>query len=86
VSLTTLRIGKGELFRREQSDVELDGNPPVFTLWPGETRNNDGRTLPILEGEMLDTLRALKQRRDQRWPRAIHVSLNNEGAPPPGRP
>ena len=29
---------KGELFRLEWSDVELDGNPPVFTLWPGETR------------------------------------------------
>jgi integrase len=72
---------KGELFRLEWSDVELDGNPPVFTLWPGETKNNDGRTLPILEGEMLDTLRALKQRRDQKWPKATHVFLNNEGAP-----
>jgi integrase len=25
---------KGELFRLEWSDVELDGNPPVFTMWP----------------------------------------------------
>jgi integrase len=72
---------KGELFRLEWSDVELDGNSPVFMLWPGETKNNDGRTLPILDGEMLNTLRALKQRRDQTWPKATHVFLNNEGAP-----
>jgi hypothetical protein len=55
---------KGELFRLEWSDVELDGNPPVFTSLAGETKNNDGRTLPILTGEMMDTLRRLKAERD----------------------
>jgi integrase len=50
---------KGELFRLEWSDVELHGKPPVFTLWPGETKNNDGRTLPILPGEMLETSSAI---------------------------
>jgi integrase len=72
---------KGELFRLEWSDVELDGNPPVFTLWPGETKNNDGRTLPILPGEMLEALRRLKAERDQKWPKAKHVFLNAEGEP-----
>ena len=72
---------KGELFRLEWSDIELDGSPPVFTLWPGETKNNDGRTLPILEGEMLETLRALKQRRDEKWPKVTRVFLNAEGKP-----
>lgn len=72
---------KGELFRLEWSDVELNGNPPVFTLWPGETKNNDGRTLPILPGEMLDTLRRLKAERDEKWPKAKHVFLNAEGQP-----
>ena len=72
---------KGELFRLEWSDVELDGSPPVFTLWPGETKNQDGRTLPILPGEMLETLRRLKQEHDAKWPEAHHVFLNAEGKP-----
>jgi integrase len=69
---------KGELFHLEWSDVELDGNPPVFTLWPGETKNKDGRTLPILPGEMLDTLRGLKA---CSRPGETHVFLNAEGRP-----
>jgi len=72
---------KGELVRLEWSDVELDGNPPVFTMWPGETKNNDGRTLPILPGAMLDTLRRLKTEHDEKWPKAKHVFLNPEGQP-----
>jgi integrase len=72
---------KGELFHLEWSDVELDGKPPVFTMWPGETKNNDGRTLPILAGEMLDTLRRLRALRDEKWPKAKHVFLNAEGHP-----
>jgi integrase len=72
---------KGELLRLEWSDVELKGNPPVFTLWPGETKSGDGRTLPILPGEMLDILTRIKAERDERWPKAKHVFLNAEGAP-----
>jgi integrase len=72
---------KGELFNLEWLDVELDGNPPVFTLWPGETKNSDGRTLPILPDEMMETLRQLKSERDQKWPKARHVFLNAEGKP-----
>ena len=72
---------KGELFRLEWSDVELDGKPPVFTMWPGETKNNDGRTLPILPGEMLDTLCRLKAQRDAKWPKAKRVFLNADGQP-----
>jgi integrase len=72
---------KGELLRLEWSDVELDGDPPVFTLWPGETKNKDGRTLPILSGQMLDTLRRLKAERDGKWPKAKHVFLNAHGKP-----
>jgi integrase len=72
---------KGELLNLEWSDVELDGNPPVLTLWPGETKNKDGRTLPILEGEMLDTLRELKAEHDRKRPNETHVFLNAEGRP-----
>lgn len=72
---------KGELLRLEWSDIELAGDPPIFTLWPGETKNNDGRTLPILPGEMLDTLRRLKAEHDEKWPKAKHVFLNSDGNP-----
>ncbi len=72
---------KGELLRMEWADVELNGDPPVLTLWPGETKNDDGRTLPILDGEMLDTLRALKAEHDEKWPKESHVFLNAEGKP-----
>jgi integrase len=72
---------KGELFQLQWEDVELNGNPPVFTLWPGETKNRDGRTLPILAGEMLDTLCRLKAERDAKWPKAQHVFVNEVGRP-----
>ena len=72
---------KGELLNLEWSDVELTGNPPLITLWPGETKNRDGRTLPILTGEMLDTLRALKAEHDRNWPKQAHVFLNEDGTP-----
>jgi integrase len=72
---------KGELFNLEWPDVDLDGKPPIFTLWPGETKNKQGRTLPILEGEMMDTLRALKKEHDEKYPKETHVFLNGEGKP-----
>lgn len=72
---------KSELFQLEWSDVELAGDPPVFTLWPGETKSGEGRTLPILAGEMLDTMRRLKEGHDRNFPKAAHVFLNAEGAP-----
>jgi integrase len=53
--------------------VDLTGNPPVFTLWPGETKSGEGRTLPILPGEMLNTLRALKAERDAKYPEQQYV-------------
>jgi integrase len=70
---------KGELLNLEWPDVDLKGTPPVLTLWPGETKNKDGRTLPILEGEMLDSLCALKAEHDQHWPAETHVFLNQKG-------
>jgi integrase len=72
---------KGELLNLEWADVDLDGKPPVITLWPGETKNNDGRTLPILEGEMLDTLRGLKAEHDKTGSTETHVFLAADGKP-----
>jgi integrase len=72
---------KGELLSLEWSDVDLDGDPPVLTLWPGETKNKDGRTLPILPGQMLDTMRALKKERDEKNPKQVQVFVNEQGKP-----
>jgi integrase len=72
---------KGELFRLEWADVDLQGDPPVFTLWPGETKNNDGRTLPILAGEMFDTLRELKAEHDEKWVKQKKVFVTSDGKP-----
>ena len=70
---------KGELLNMEWPDVDLNGNPPVFTLWPGETKNKEGRTLPILAGEMMDTLRSVKEEHHRKWPKETHVFLNADG-------
>jgi len=70
---------KGELLNLEWSDVDLDGDPPVLTLWPGETKNDEGRTLPILSGEMLDSLRDLKAKHDESGSKETHVFLNDDG-------
>ena len=72
---------KGELLNLEWEDVDLVGNPPLITLWPGETKNKDGRTLPILEGEMLETLKHLRSENKKKWPKETHVFLNEEGKP-----
>jgi integrase len=61
--------------------VDLDGDPAVLTLWPGETKSKEGRTLPILDGEMLDTLRALKEEQSRKSPNETHVFLNAAGKP-----
>ncbi|HTX37640.1 MAG TPA: site-specific integrase [Bryobacteraceae bacterium] len=70
---------KGELLNLEWSDVDLDGKPPVITLWPGQTKNKDGRTLPILEGKMLETLKALKAKHDESGSKETHVFLAPDG-------
>jgi integrase len=70
---------RGELLNLEWADVDLNGDPPVLTLWPGETKNNDGRTLPILSGQMMDTFRALRTQRDTKWPKQKYVFVNEDG-------
>jgi len=72
---------RGELLNLEWPDVDLEGNPPVLTLWPGTTKNKNGRTLPILPGEMMDTFRALKAKADARQPRQMAVLVDEDGEP-----
>jgi len=72
---------EGELLNLQWSDVDLAGKPPVITLWPGEMKNSDGRTLPILEGEMMETLKTLKTAHDESESKETRVFLAADGKP-----
>jgi integrase len=60
----------GELESLQWSQVEL--NAKRIILRPGETKNRDGRTLPIY-GEMLECLRMAKEVRDAKFPECPYV-------------
>jgi len=49
-----------------------------IALEPDETKNREGRTVPILKGDMRDLLFAAKQERDEKWPESPWV-YNREG-------
>ena len=65
---TGVRVG--ELEDLEWPQVEL--NAQRIVLHPGETKNDEGRTIPIF-GEMLEWLRMAKEIRDTRFPNCSHV-------------
>jgi integrase len=69
-------IRKGEL-----TDIQwpqLDFESDLIALDPDETKNREGRTVPILKGDMRDLLFAAKQERDEKWPDSPWV-YNREG-------
>jgi integrase len=59
-------IRKGELLDIQwpQVDFEID----LIHLEPDETKNGEGRSVPILDGDMRDSLIAAKKERDENWP------------------
>jgi integrase len=59
-------IRKGELvdIRWPQVDFESD----IVALEPDDTKNREGRSVPILRGDMKDFLLAAKKERDENWP------------------
>lgn len=69
-------IRKGELLVIEWPQVDFESG--FITLEKGETKNDDGRTVPILEGDMRDLLLAAKRERDEKWPRSPWV-FNRRG-------
>lgn len=46
----------------------LDFNAGTISLPAHVTKNKDGRTVPIIDGDMRDLLLAAKQSRDENWP------------------
>jgi len=45
----------------------------LITLDKGETKNDEPRSVPILDGDMRDLLVAAKKERDEQWPQSPWV-------------
>jgi integrase len=62
--ITGLRRGEITAIQWPQVDFEAG----LITLEKGETKNDEPRSVPILDGDMLDLLTAAKRERDEQWP------------------
>ncbi len=61
---TGIRLGELKAIGWDQVDL----NEGFITLQNGETKNGEGRMVPILEGDMQDLLTEAKKERDANWP------------------
>jgi integrase len=73
--VTGMRRGELTGIRWEQVDFESG----VITLDMGETKNDEARSVPIIEGDMHDLLLQSKHERDEKWPESPWV-FNRGGA------
>ena len=69
-------IRKGELTDIQWHQVDFEGE--IISLDPDETKNREGRSVPILKGDMRDLLLASKKERDECWPESPWV-FNRDG-------
>jgi integrase len=69
---------KGELMPIQWQQVDFEAG--LITLDKGETKNDDARSVPVLDGEMRDLLLAAKKERDATWPKSPWV-FNRCGEP-----
>ena len=56
----------------------MDFEAGLITLDKGETKNDEPRSVPILDGDMRDLLIAAKKERDEKWPNSPWV-FNRQG-------
>jgi integrase len=73
---TGIRLGELKAIRWEQVDLTQG----FITLENGETKNGEGRIVPILEGDMQDLLTGARNERDAKWPDSPWV-FNRQGEP-----
>lgn len=52
---------------------QVDFEAALITLDKGETKNDEPRSVPILDGDMRDLLAAAKKERDEQWPHSPWV-------------
>ena len=69
-------IRKGELLTIRWGQVDFASGS--MALETGETKNGEGRSVPIVPGDMEDLLRGAKQERDASWPDSPWV-FNRQG-------
>src|SRR5208283_4699621 len=74
--ITGLR--RGEITSVQWPQVDFEAG--LITLGKGETKNDEARSVPILDGDMRELLTAAKKERDKRWPESPWVFSRN-GAP-----
>jgi integrase len=74
--ITGMRRGELTVIRWPQVDFEAG----LITLEHGETKNDEARSVPILEGDMRNLLVAAKKERDEKWPRSPWV-FSRQGEP-----
>ena len=67
--ITGLRRGEITAIQWQQVDFEAG----LITLDKGETKNDEPRSVPILDGDMRDLLIAAKKERDEKWPHSPWV-------------
>jgi integrase len=66
VSAYVTGIRKGELLAIQWPQVNFENSE--IGLEPDETKGREGRSVPILDGDMRDLLLASKKERDESWP------------------
>jgi len=71
--ITGLRRGEITAIQWPQVDFEAG----LITLDKGETKNDEPRSVPILDGDMRDLLVAAKKERDEKWPQSPWVFSRN---------
>jgi integrase len=59
---------------------QVDFTEGFITLENGETKNGEGRIVPILEGDMHELLSAARKERDEQWPESQWV-FTRQGEP-----
>ena len=67
--ITGLR--RGEITAIQWSQVDFESG--LITLDKGETKNDEARSVPILDGDMADLLKTAKAERDAQWPESPWV-------------
>jgi integrase len=67
--ITGLRRGEITAIQWPQVDFEAG----LITLGKGETKNDEPRSVPVLDGDMRDLLTAAKKERDAQWPNSPWV-------------
>lgn len=69
-------LRRGEITAIQWQQVDFEAG--LITLDKGETKNDERRSVPILDGDMHDLLVTAKKERDEKWPQSPWVLNRGE--------